>query len=129
MAQHLHHINFLVRDLNKAISAFEQLFLTSPIIEPLPLRQAITARFKVDKTWFVLVSPTEDSGVIADLLERRGEGVFLVSFGAESISRALSEHTNLEVEGTPRSGLSNWLVQDVKASYDFNAIFQFCEEK
>lgn len=129
MPSHIHHINFLVRDLDRATKALRTIFSSSPIFEPLPLRGANTARFELGDTWFVLVSPTHEEGAIGQLLQQQGEGVFLISLGTNSIESSLLTYPQLEETGEPRNGLANWRVQDVNVGYPFNVIFQLCEEK
>lgn len=127
MITHIHHINFLVRDLEKAASAFTKLLGSEPEYEALPARGAMSARFKVGEVWLVLVSPVDESGVIATQLEAQGEGLFLLSFGVDSIDKTLTETKNSRPVGTQRKGLSDWQVQDIETSYSLSTIIQLCQ--
>lgn len=128
MVENVHHINFLVKELDKAVVAFSQLSNSQPKYEQLPNRGANTARFQLGGTWLVFVSPTDDDGTIASILREKGEGIFLISFGSNDISRTLEGLSKTSCRGELRKGLSNWHVQDVSLEYNFGPILQLCEE-
>lgn len=128
MITHIHHINFLVRDLEKAASAFTKLLGSAPVYEALPARGAMSARFKIGEVWLVLVSPVDETGVIAIQLEAQGEGLFLLSFGVDNIDKTLSEMTDLQSVGIQRKGLADWQVQDIEADYSLPTILQLCQQ-
>ena len=79
-ARGIHHINFLVRDLDAAELRYRQLLGLGPALrEALPGRGVMTARFRLGATWLVLVQPIGDEGEPARLLRERGEGFMLLS--------------------------------------------------
>ena len=128
MLENVHHINFLVKELDKAVVAFSQLSNSQPKYEQLPNRGANTARFQLGGTWLVFVSPTDDDGTIASILREKGEGIFLISFGSNDILRTLEGLSKTSCRGELRKGLANWHVQDVSLEYNFGPILQLCEE-
>ncbi|MBU2979359.1 hypothetical protein [Alteromonas sp. C1M14] len=128
MVKNIHHINFLVRELDKAVAAFAKVTDSQPIFEPLSSRGANSARFQLGDTWLVFVSPTDKNGIIASILEEKGEGVFLISFGTDDLSKTLDGLAGNPRNGQMRKGLANWHVQDISLDYDFGPILQLCEE-
>ncbi|MEG3767608.1 VOC family protein [Alteromonas sp. 14N.309.X.WAT.G.H12] len=127
MVNNIHHINFLVRELDKAVAAFAKVTNSQPIFEALSSRGANSARFQLGDTWLVFVSPTDKNGIIASILEEKGEGVFLISFGTDDLSKTLDGLAGNPRNGQMRKGLANWHVQDISLDYDFGPILQLCE--
>jgi len=127
----LHHINFIVRDLEAAIERYQALF-GAPVGEPeeLPQRGVKLARFKISETWLVLVQPIDQAGEPARYLEQHGEGFFLVSWQVDDVR----ESTELAVaqgigvlNKEARPGLDDWQVVDLEPEDLFGARFQFVQ--
>ena len=94
----IHHINFLVRDLDVAEQRYRQMLGLGPAIrEALPGRGVLTARFRVGEVWLVLVQPTSEQGEPAEHLRDHGEGFFLISFAVDDLDAALA---HADAEGT-----------------------------
>jgi methylmalonyl-CoA/ethylmalonyl-CoA epimerase len=125
MLSHIHHINFVVNDLGKSMVYFNHLLTQSPIIETLLERNVKTARYKIGETYLVLVQPLSSVGVVATILDKKGEGVFLVSFATPSINDALRE---LEIDyKNKREGLDGWQISDLSAAEQFGVILQLTQ--
>ncbi len=125
----IHHINFLVRDLDTAIERYQMLLgMAVTARESLPQRGVDTARFRVGDTWLVLVQPTGD-GVPAQHLEQHGEGFFLLSLEVDNLERssAALQGTALAT-GAIRDGLDDWRIVDLEPTETFNAQIQLAEE-
>lgn len=113
----VHHLNFLVRDLDEAMNRFEQLLDVEPfsLVEHAP-RGANVARTRVGETWLVLVCPYDDESVPGRILAKSGEGIFLVSFGVDDLVAQIEalEHGGIDLDDeAPRSGILDWKVVDV----------------
>jgi methylmalonyl-CoA/ethylmalonyl-CoA epimerase len=122
---HIHHINFVVADLEQSIIYFNKLLGQQCIVESLPERNVKTARFEIGASLLILVQPINSRGVVANILENKGEGVFLISFATHSIDRALQE---LELSyTTKRKGLDGWSICDISPLEQFGAILQLTE--
>ena len=128
----VHHINIVVRDLDQAISQYSRLLgYFAPIRERLPSRGMETARYRIGRTWLVLVMPTDPAGIVGRHLAQHGGGVSLLSFRVEDLNEATNE---LRIRGVkiaddrPRTGLANWHVQDVALAHDVRLTLQLCEE-
>jgi methylmalonyl-CoA/ethylmalonyl-CoA epimerase len=128
----IHHINFLVRDLDAAETRYRDLLGLGPAIrDELPGRKVITARFKLGETWLVLVQPTSDAGEPARYLRERGEGFFLISFGVEDLDAAIQRVEQAGARFTSeeaRTGLEGWRIIDIDPADTFGALLQLAED-
>ncbi|WP_158769750.1 VOC family protein [Paraglaciecola sp. L1A13] len=126
----IHHINYLVSDLNQAIPYFSKLFNCQPIVEALSGRDVKTARFPVGDAWLVLVQPVSEHSEVARILAQRGEGLFLLSFGVDNLSNALDALVERGIKPDakgPRSGLDNWSVHDIECPLSLAFVLQLCQ--
>ena len=132
MLKRVHHINFLVADLDKSIERYKDLFeLESVEVEMLPERGVATARFDLDGVWIILVQPVDDTSEPARILREQGEGVFLISFAVDDLEDArdkLVARGAISRSATMRDGLLNWRVIDLNPEAVFGASVQLTEE-
>jgi len=100
-ATSIHHVNFVVRDLDEACRRFENELGLSPfeIVDHAP-RGAKVARSRIGDTWLVLVAPYDPDSVPGQYLEAHGEGFFLLSLAVD------------ELDDT-RPGILDWQVKDL----------------
>lgn len=125
MLSHIHHINFVVKDLHNAMVYFDRLLNSVPKIDNLAQRNVITARYKIGQTYLVLVQPLSEQGVVAHILATKGEGIFLLSLATESIDQTLA---NLEIDTfEKREGLDSWQICDLTPYEQFGAILQLTQ--
>lgn len=132
MIRRIHHINFLVRDLEGAIDRYERILGRSPDKrELLEERGVETARFKVGETWIVLVKPLHVESIPGQHLERDGEGFFLISY---EVDDAVAAAETLQRRGigvlneVPRAGLEGWRLIDLDPADTFEVVTQLTEE-
>ncbi|MEM0910361.1 MAG: VOC family protein [Pseudomonadota bacterium] len=126
----IHHINILVRDLESKIVVFEKLLDKTPERRALQNRQVQTASFQLGETYLVLVSPTTKDSVVANILEEKGEGLFLLSFGVTDLEKAIDvlQHKNItNAVAETRTGIDNWKIQDIPLIESVGCILQFTE--
>lgn len=131
MIKRIHHINFIVKDLEKALKRYRALF-GEPASEPemLPQRGVKLARFRVGEVWLILVQPLTDEGVPAQYLKKHGEGFFLMSCQVDDVGKAASLVSSLGIgvlDKHPRQGLDDWKVMDLCSDDLFGANFQLVE--
>lgn len=125
MLTHIHHINFVVGDLNASIPYFKKLLGQQPIVETLPERNVKTARFEIGQSLLVLVQPITSEGVVAEILANKGEGIFLISFATHSIDKTLQE---LELTyNEKRKGVDGWPICDISPFEQFGVVLQLTE--
>ena len=113
----IHHVNFVVHDLEEAMARFEDALGLDPF-EVIDYRQrgARVARTRVGESWLVLVSPYDPASVPGRYLAEHGEGFFLLSLGYEDIVQQLGrlEASDVElVDQSPRDGILDWRVADI----------------
>ncbi|WP_018403854.1 VOC family protein [Marinobacter gelidimuriae] len=131
--QKIHHINFLVKELDAAIRIYTALLGGSHFTkDELSARGALTARTRLGEQWIVLVQPTDPDSVPGRHLKAHGEGFFLMSLGVDDMESSLSDLANAGLEptrDTDRKGLLNWWVRDLDTDQTFGAQIQLCEER
>ncbi|MFT6270008.1 MAG: methylmalonyl-CoA/ethylmalonyl-CoA epimerase [Alphaproteobacteria bacterium] len=125
MITHIHHINFVVANLQASINYFAKLLAQQATIESLPQRNVNTARFKIGESLLILVQPLSKEGVVADILASKGEGVFLLSFATKSIDKSLLDLELSHAE--KRVGLDSWPICDISPLEQFGAILQLTQ--
>ena len=132
MLTKVHHINLLVRDLQDAVARYQAAFSIEHFeYGDLPQRGVKTARFRAGETWIVLVEPTDESGVPAQHLAEHGEGLFLLSFGVDSLDECRSQiESNGDGigEAPARQGLEGWRVLDLNPDSFAGALLQITED-
>ena len=125
MIQGIHHINFIVRNLDAAIDRWERILGTAVTSrESLEARGVELARFKLADTWIVLVQPVRSGTVPARFLETHGEGFFLMSLEADSLADEIDRLGASMFSGEQRTGLDDWRVIDLDIDQTFGAQLQ-----
>jgi len=126
MIKRVHHMNFIVRDLEAAIAAYERVLnMKVAHTEQLDQRGVITARFALGDTWIVLVQPTRADTIPGRHLEEHGEGFFLMSLEVDSLDSEMDRLGADSFSGPPRSGVEDWRVVDLETRATFGAQLQF----
>lgn len=133
MVNRIHHVNFLVRDLDGAVNRYEALLEPSQIIrEDLPQRGVNSARLRVGDTWIVLLQPYDDHGVPGRHLAKHGEGFFMISYQADDLSAACARAVAAGIDvldAEPRQGLADWRVRDLAPDDLFGVCSQLTESE
>ena len=125
MVRCVHHINFIVRDLEAAIARYEEILdMRVTLRDHLDERGVDTARFRVGETWIVLVQPTGADGEPARHLAEHGEGFFLMSLEVESLQEEVSRLGAGMFEGDERQGVDDWRVRDLDRATTYGAQLQ-----
>ena len=131
MLKRVHHINFLVKDLEQAAARYQDILgVDFAQRDELPDRGVKIARARLGETWIVLVQPVESQGVPAKYLERHGEGFFLISYQVEDVLVAAAKVTAagvVPVNSEPRQGLDDWQVLDLPADDLFGVPTQLAQ--
>ena len=132
MISHVHHINFIVKNLDNAVDQYQKaLGLEGFIFDSLEKRAVKTARVKLGQTWLVLVQPTDQASEPARYLEQNGEGFFLLSLGTDDLDRQLKHYSDNSPASSliaRRRGLENWSIADLSIDDFFGAQIQLTEE-
>ncbi len=133
MLKRVHHINFVVYELDAAVKKYQTLFgLNNCEFLDHPHRRVLTARFKVGESWIVLLQPLDNESPPGKHLQQHGEGFFLISYEVEDLSAAM---ISIESNGgavqdeQAREGILNWQVADLAPESTFGTRIQLVEEK
>ena len=133
MISHIHHINFLIKDLDQGVARYEALLGKGTFqFDSLKGRNMKSARAKVGETWLVLVQPLSDEGVPAQHLREHGEGFFLMSLGTDDLNltrEKIESNTDIEFPAPERAGIENWQVLDFDMEQFFGAQLQLTQER
>ena len=129
MVRNIHHINFIVTDLEAAVGVYERM-LGMPVTsrDHLSERGVDIARFRIGETWLILVQPVDPGTEPARFLEEHGEGFFLLSLGVDSVRDAVTA-SGLPTRGPARDGLDDWHIHDLDPDTTFGALIQYCEHR
>ena len=104
MITHIHHINFIVKDLDSATTQYrKRLNLGEFTYDELAQRAVKTARIKLGDTWLVLVQPLDQDSVPAKFLKENGEGFFLISLGTDCLLYTSPSPRDLSTSRMPSS--------------------------
>lgn len=113
----IHHLNFIVRDMDEATAHFERVLGVAPFeIVDYAARGAHVARTRVGETWLVLVCPYDGESVPGRYLAEHGEGFFLASFGVDDLQVHLDRLRDGGINTTDaaaRDGILDWQVADI----------------
>lgn len=127
----VHHINFIVADLDAAVQAYQSTLGLGPFeYEELPERGVLTARIQIGEVWIVLVSPRSKDSIAGRYLVDNGEGFFLMSFGVDNLDLAMAELADrgaLPKGRTARSGIFDWQVIDLDTEHKLGARFHLTQ--
>lgn len=125
------HIGIAVKDLSVSIPLFEKLLNTNCYkIEAVEAEKVKTAFFKQGETKIELVEGSDENGVIAKFIERKGEGMHHIAFEVEDIG---AEVKRLQEEGfevlneVPRRGADNKLVCFLHPKGTNGVLIELCQ--
>ena len=107
MFQGVDHVVIRVKDLESAISNYENIYGTEVTERgETPEAGMQQAYFRFAETFIELVSNVGDDGIIAKSLESRGEGVHLVAMRVDDIDEAVADlrGKGIRLVGDPGEG-------------------------
>jgi len=129
--KNVHHINFIVADLDASVQAYQNILGIGPFeYEELPERGVSTARVRVGDVWIVLVSPQSQDTVAGRYLKDHGEGFFLMSFSVDDLDQAIAELAQRGAtpsDSRVRSGILGWRVADLETEDRLGARFHLTQ--
>jgi methylmalonyl-CoA/ethylmalonyl-CoA epimerase len=129
-ATRIHHLNFVVHDLDEAIPHFERALGGEPFeVIDHPARGSRVARMRLGESWLVLVCPDDPESVPGRHLAAHGEGFFLLSVGVNDLEAELQRieaDDGSVIDAEPRQGLRGWRVADIGALH--GALLQLTQE-
>jgi methylmalonyl-CoA/ethylmalonyl-CoA epimerase len=109
--ERIDHICFAVRDLEETKRVYEADFGLTPKYEYTAESEKIrVARYYVGEVAVEFMESTAPDGEVAKFISSRGEGVFLISYKVDNLSRAIQElkEKNIElIDSKPRELFGN----------------------
>jgi methylmalonyl-CoA/ethylmalonyl-CoA epimerase len=127
------HIGIAVRSLQEAIPKYEQL-LGSPCYktEEVASEQVRTAFFRQGETKIELLESMQPDGVIAQFIEKRGEGLHHIAFAVSDI-RAEMEKKRADgfqlLNAEPKAGADNKWVCFIHPKSAGGVLVELCQER
>lgn len=124
----IHHIDFVVRDLDQAVEKYQKIFQVSTMErEKLENRGIESARFLLGDTWIILVQPVSGDSPVQKFLDKYGEGFFHISYEVDDLEGLVGD---LKADGVklmndePRIGLEGWKLVDLEMDETFGVMTQ-----
>ena len=129
MLKRIHHIDFVVRDLDRAVETYRRLFAVEPSPrERLAERGIELVRFRLGATWVILVQPVRRDSPVMDFLERYGEGFFHIAYEVEDVEAAARDLRAKGVAPRPwRRGVEGWKLLDLEMAETLGVMTQLVE--
>ena len=131
--QKVEHIGIAVKSLSTSIPLFEKLLNTecykTEIVEG---EKVNTAFFKSGDTKIELLESSDEEGIIARYIEKKGEGIHHIAFHVDDIE---AEMKRLQAEGfvllsdQPKAGADNKLVCFLHPKSTNAVLIELCQEK
>lgn len=109
----LHHVGYVVEDIDAAAAVYETLGFTAGERHEIPEQHIIAMTFRAGHGWMELIQPIDSQGPIAAFMAKRGEGVHHVAYEVDDIQAKLAELKAAGVQlidETPRTGAHNWRI-------------------
>ena len=129
--KHAEHIGIAVTDLNISIPLFEKLLRTNCYKkETVESENVITAFLKTGETKIELLQSTNNEGVIAKFINKKGEGIHHIAFEVENIYKEikrLKEEGFIFLNDEPKKGADNKMVCFIHPKSANGILIELCE--
>jgi methylmalonyl-CoA/ethylmalonyl-CoA epimerase len=132
MVRRVHHIDFVVRDLEEATARYARVLGIEPgPRERLEDRGVELVRFRLGEVWIILVQPVRRDSPVRAFLDEHGEGFFHIAYRVDDVA---AEAARLRGQGvrlatdSPRRGVEGWRLVDVDMSETCGVYTQLVEE-
>jgi methylmalonyl-CoA/ethylmalonyl-CoA epimerase len=127
------HIGIAVRDLGVSIPLFEKLLnCTCYKKETVETEKVITAFFQNGETKIELLESTDNEGVIAKYLNKKGEGVHHLAFAVADLKAEMKRLAAAGFElldDTPRAGADNKWVCFLNPKNTAGVLIELCMDR
>jgi methylmalonyl-CoA/ethylmalonyl-CoA epimerase len=131
--QKVEHIGIAVTSLAVSIPLFEKLLNTSCYkMEQVEGERVNTAFLRSGDTKIELLESMDTEGVIAQFIEKKGEGFHHIAFAVEDIFTEMKRLTDggfVLLNETPKMGADNKLVCFLHPRHTGGVLIELCQEK
>lgn len=131
MGPYIHHIDFIVSDLDRAIEVYETILETKVKKRVhFESRGVELAWFVVQEIRIILVCPTSGVGPVAEFARENGEGFFHIAYAVPDLSESIDrmERRGIRRSGGKRKGVEGWDLVDLNSADTFGALVQLVED-
>lgn len=126
------HVGIAVRDLEAAVSFYEEVFDAAVVHRERIERDGVEeALVKVADSYVQLLTPIRDDSPVARFLERRGEGVHHVGYRVTDCAAALEAMRAVgaeTIDAIPRPGSRGTTVAFIHPKSAFGTLIELVEE-
>lgn len=131
--EHIEHIGIAVKSLANSIPLFESLLNCQCYKqEDVPLENVRTGFFQSGETKIELLESTEDTGVIARFIEKRGEGIHHIALAVTDIRAEmarLSKAGFVLLDEQPRRGADGKWVCFLHPKATGGVLIELCQDR
>ncbi len=114
MIKRIDHIGVAVKDLDKAIETYRDIFGFELLeVEEVPSQKVKVAKFNVGGVHIEFLQPLADDSPISKFLEKKGEGIHHIAYYTDDINGLLDDLKNKGVKminEEPVKGSSNTVI-------------------
>ncbi len=114
MIKKIDHIGVAVKDLDKAIETYRDIFGFELLeVEEVPSQKVKVAKFNVGGVHIEFLQPLADDSPISKFLEKKGEGIHHIAYYTDDINGLLDDLKNKGVKminEEPVKGSSNTMI-------------------
>lgn len=130
---HIEHIGIAVKDLETAVSFYENVLgLKCYNIEEVVDQKVKTAFFQIGQTKIELLQSTEPDGPIGKFIEKKGEGIHHIAFAVDKIEDQLALASKMGVnliDTSPRKGAEGLDIAFLHPKSTSGVLIELCENK
>ncbi len=133
MIKRIHHIDYVVRDLDQAVSAYEKIFQIH-LEKKLRFdeRGVELAWFHLEGIKIILVSPIRLDSPVQKFLDDHGEGFFHIAYEVDDLDAATEHFKGNAVQmvsDQKRPGVEGWDIIDLDLKETFGVFTQLIEKR
>ena len=133
MIKRIHHIDYVVRDLDQAVSAYEKIFQIQ-LEKKLRFdeRGVELAWFHLEGIKIILVSPIRLDSPVQKFLDDHGEGFFHIAYEVDDLDAATEHFSGNAIQmvsDQKRRGVEGWDIIDLDLKETFGVFTQLIEKR
>ena len=132
MLKKVNHIGIAVKDLDVAIEFYKKLGLEVEAIETVESQNVKVAFIPLGEVRIELLEATTEDSPIAKFIDKKGEGIHHVAFGADDLVTILKHAESKDIQlidKVPRKGAHNAEIAFLHPNSTHGVLLELCEEK
>lgn len=127
----VNHLGIAVRDLEKSMALFQQIFRVEKFHRETVADQKVDiASFKAGEVLIELTAPTDADSPIAKFIEKRGEGIHHVAFTTEGVNdelQRLAANGVQLINTTAQQGAHDMMIAFLHPKSTNGVLMELCE--